>query len=90
MREERENKGGETEENTLSGGGENNGTEVMSEETEASEAEIEDSEVQEEKGDSEMHDNESEDKSEDSDTIPVLDNNDVKERLLCRIICYYI
>ena len=31
---------------------------------------------------SEMHDNDSEDKSEDSDTIPVLDDNDVKERLL--------
>ena len=29
-----------------------------------------------------MHDNESEDKSEDSDTIPELDDNDVKERLL--------
>ena len=40
-----------------------------------------DSEVREEKGESEMHD-ESEDKSEDSDTIPVLDDNDVKERLL--------
>ena len=52
------------------------------EETEASEAEIEDSEVREEKGESEMHDNKSEDKSEGSDTIPVLDDNDVKERLL--------
>ena len=82
MREERENKGGETEENRLSGGAKNNGNEVTSEETEASEGEIGNSEVREEKGESEMHDNESEDKSEDSDTIPVLDDNDVKERLL--------
>ena len=86
-REETDNKGEKMEENILSGGEENNGNEVMSEETEVSEEEREESKVAEEKGDSEMDENESEKcpsehKSEDSDTILVLDDNDLHQRLL--------
>ena len=72
-----ENNGAENQENRVTGGTENNGAEVRSEETEGSEAEREESEeVQGEKGESEL---ENENNSDDSDTIPVLDDNDLSE-----------